>query len=981
MKDKKYYQRLNELINETHSIKAYQKKLASISDDRFLLLTREIYADLNKMDYKGRAKYINSHYYYLVSLGLDAIKRVTGKTLYDPQIMGGMILDSGEIVGMKTGEGKTLTAVIPAYLNALLKRGVHIATVNPYLSKRDYEEMKPIYEMLGLTVGHISDESTLKEKKAEYEKDILYSDLTTLAFDYMYDGLKIDKRSKINQNDRHSYLIVDEVDSVLIDQATTPFLISGNSLVEENLKDDKVLQKEKEKVEKDDLKRAIIANNIISSIYEFSKVNPNFVYVCEDNDDYQYLTTGKVKNIVKYSGSDREKIMSEAVLIKNAKTNELFLTDQGYYMIAYPYYKEELSDYASKYKKAINLGINDFYYKGNKLVLTPSGFLKTVNSTSAIKKQLDNFITDNYKEIGNYLNNSLKAYFNLSKDIDYLLREDKKNGKINVEIIIGGRIAEGREFSEGLQLAVELKEQYLNRTNLREFNLSTYQNEASLLNMASFLSIYDKVSGMTGTVNREAFKYLYDLDTFELLKNNEYMSYINHQEVVKRNDRPPRLYEREEDKYLALLKEVKESLKKNQPVLISTTSIEDSEKVKYFLDQELNKNIPLLNANTKKEAEIIAEAGRPGMITIATEMAGRGTDIKLGGLKYNPEKEFLLLFEKQIPLIRKQSINIDAARKYQYEKFLKNHAQTEVNFEEQEKVKKVGGLKVIGLGHFKYKRLDEQVKGRSARQGDPGETIFLSSLKDLENNELRLYLSNKDLKKLIFKIRNSEKGYLEGRSVSDLIEKQQDLNELKAISQIKSVQKVDSLVDALRNKNRREHDYIRDLDPTNLDELVKDNIVSAVKYCFQEGLYDENKKHDQVLTLRDFNLKKVEESLEEHLGLPLIQGKNLKEVITNISHLGYSVYEENKEIEGDSYLEKVKLHFLKGIEDSWSDFKIKEKEVDHDLDLRNHYFKTKEERDSYHAQSLIEAYRNSVLSRKREIAGNNLKENNVSKNM
>ena len=497
----------------------------------------------------------------------EAAKRTLGERHYDVQLAGGIILHQGKIAEMKTGEGKTLVSTLPAFLNSLSGNGVHIVTVNDYLAKRDSEWMGKIFSFLGISTGCIISGIDDEERKKNYSCDITYGTNNEFGFDYLRDNMKYDINEIVQKN--HNFCIVDEVDSILIDESRTPLIISGR---------------------------------------------------VEDKSDLYKLSDEFIKKLSKGDYDLDEKN-------KNA-----ILTDKGIDKI------EKLS-----VQKGI-LHNNNFYDPKN---------LSLVH----------------------HVNQSLKANFLFKKDVDYLI----KDGKVFIIDEFTGRVLEGRRFSEGLHQSIEAKE----NVDIQEENQTlasiTYQN---------YFRLYEKLSGMTGTAITEAEEF-YDIYKLSVVS-------IPTNKLMIRKDQNDQIFRTEKEKYNAILSKVIDCNSKGQPVLVGTTSIEKSEKISNILN---GKNLPhnVLNAkHHEQEAKIISEAGKVGAITIATNMAGRGTDIKLGG-----NLEFL------------------------------NKDQTANDLPDNKgKVKKFGGLCIVGTERHESRRIDNQLRGRAGRQGDPGNSIFFLSLED-----------------------------------------------------------------------------------------------------------------------------------------------------------------------------------------------------------------------------------------------------------
>jgi len=519
----------------------------------------------------------------------EAAKRALSMRHFDVQLMGGIILHQGKITEMRTGEGKTLVATLPAYLNALTGYGVHIVTVNDYLAKRDAMWMKPIYDALDLTVGVITSNDMSKEAKIEaYKADITYGTNNEFGFDYLRDNMAFSKEDVV-QRGLH-YAIVDEVDSILIDEARTPLIISGAGQ---------------------------------DNINAYKQIN----------------------NLIK-------KLVLTKDFTIDEKNRHVILTEQGHEKIEAILAQERL--------------------------IQPGESLYDVANINLV----------------HHVHAALKAHFLFKRDVDYLVRD-------NEVIIIDehtGRAMIGRRWSDGIHQAVEAKEGVKIQNESQTLASITFQN---------YFRLYHKLSGMTGTADTEAYEmqHIYNLEVVVVPTNVP----------CRRQDLPDVIYLKQEDKFAAILEDIKDCVKRRQPVLVGTSSIENSELLSSLLTKNKIKH-QVLNAKFhEKEAEIIAEAGRPGAITIATNMAGRGTDIVLGG---NLKAE----------LAQANYVDLEQINKCKLE-WQKRH----------DEVVALGGLKVIGSERHESRRIDNQLRGRCGRQGDPGLTRFYLSLED---NLLRIFISD-----------------------------------------------------------------------------------------------------------------------------------------------------------------------------------------------------------------------------------------------
>ncbi len=547
----------------------------------------------------------------------EASKRVLGMKPYEVQVIGGIILHQGRIAEMKTGEGKTLVATMPVYLNALTGKGVHVVTVNDYLAKRDSEWMGKVYRYLGMTVGLIIHDIPNPQRKSMYACDIVYGTNNEFGFDYLRDNMVISKE-RLSQRELN-YAIVDEVDSILIDEARTPLIISGRG------------------VESSDL--YVKADAFVKNLKP---------YVVVETDD-------KV---------DMDDIVGDCDYVIDEKAKTSVLTANG---IAK----------AEKYFGIQNLS------------------------------DPDNF------DLQHYINNALKANGNFKKDQQYIVQE----GEVIIVDDFTGRLMPGRRYSDGLHQAIEAKEGVKVASENKTLATITFQN---------FFRMYTKLSGMTGTAYTEEaeFRQIYNLDVIQIPTNRP----------VQRVDDIDAVYKTENGKYSAVLKAVKEAHEKGQPVLVGTVNVDKSELLsRIFTKYGIKHNV--LNAkNHMREAEIVAQAGRKGAVTIATNMAGRGTDIILGG-----NAEFLALQEMRKLGYTEELIDASTAHNETDDELVLEARQRFTDLEskfkeelapEAEEVRNLGGLFIVGTERHESRRIDNQLKGRSGRQGDPGRSKFFLSLED-----------------------------------------------------------------------------------------------------------------------------------------------------------------------------------------------------------------------------------------------------------
>ena len=546
----------------------------------------------------------------------EAGKRVLGMRHFDVQLIGGVVLHQGRIAEMKTGEGKTLVATLPCYLNALTGKGVHVVTVNDYLAKRDSEQMGKIYKFLGLTVGLITHEKTPEQRKEAYAADITYGTNNEFGFDYLRDNM-VTTIDEVVQCKGHNFAVVDEVDSILIDEARTPLIISGMG------------EKSTE------------------------------LYTIAD----RFARTLKCKKIVE---SD-DKVIDE-------DTDADYIVDE----------------------------------KAKTATLTESGIKKAEKAFN-----LENLSDPENITISHHINQAIKAHGVMHRDMQYVI----ENGQVIIVDEFTGRLMYGRRYNEGLHQAIEAKEGVKIAHESKTLATITFQN---------FFRLYNKLSGMTGTAETEEmeFQQIYSLDVVVIPTN----------EPMIRKDHADSVYKSEMGKFTSVIRQIKECYAKGQPVLVGTVTIEKSELLSKLLKKE---GIPheVLNAKYhEKEAEIVAQAGRKGAVTIATNMAGRGTDIVLGGnAEFMAKKEMQKLGYSEELIFESTSFSdtddaeiLEAREKFSllYEKY---KAETE---KEREEVKEAGGLFILGTERHESRRIDNQLRGRSGRQGDIGESRFYISLED-----------------------------------------------------------------------------------------------------------------------------------------------------------------------------------------------------------------------------------------------------------
>ena len=638
----------------------------------------------------------------------EAAGRVLGLYPYRVQLIGGIVLHQGRIAEMKTGEGKTLVATLPAYLNALTGNGVHIVTVNDYLAKRDSEWMGKVHRFLGLTVGLIVHDLTSDERRAAYAADITYGTNNEMGFDYLRDNMAIYKQQMVQRG--HAFAIVDEVDSILIDEARTPLIISG------------IGQKSTEMYSRTE---ALVAR--------FRK-----------------------KVIAETDEKEEEDVNVDADYIVDEKAKTATLTARGIAKAEQYFEIENLSD--------------------------------PENST-----------------IAHHINQAIKAHGTMKRDIDYVV----KDGEVVIVDEFTGRLMFGRRYSEGLHQAIEAKEHVTVARESKTLATITFQN---------YFRLYKKLSGMTGTAltEEEEFGTIYNLDIIEIPTNRP----------IARIDDPDVVYKTEAAKYRAVIAQVKECHAKGQPVLVGTVSIEKNEHLSYLLSREGIKH-NLLNAkNHEKEAEIVAQAGKLGAVTVATNMAGRGTDIMLGGNAEYMAKNDLRkaglsneLIAEATGYAETDDQEILDARALFAEALARHKAEIAG---EADRVREAGGLFIIGTERHDSRRIDNQLRGRAGRQGDPGETRFYLSLED---DLLRLF-GGERITNLMDRMNLDEDTPIENKMLSKSIENAQTSVESRNFQSRKATLEYDDVMNKQREIIYGQRKQV--LDGRNLKDTIFGMIRSGI---------------------------------------------------------------------------------------------------------------------------------------------------------
>ena len=726
----------------------------------------------------------------------EASKRVLGMRHFDVQLIGGIILHQGRIAEMKTGEGKTLVATLPVYLNALTGDGVHVVTVNDYLARRDSEWMGKVYKFLGLTVGLVISGMQPQDKRNAYACDITYGTNNEYGFDYLRDNMVIYKDQLVQR--KLNYAIVDEIDSILIDEARTPLIISGRG------KQSSDLYKKADKFVRKLIPKIIVEENA-----------KDFVQA-EDNENYDYIVDLKAKS-------------------------------------------------ASLTQKGIKKAEEEF--------------------------NLENFNDIENSEIVHNVNQALRAHGVMKKDIDYIV----KDGEVLIVDEFTGRIMYGRRYNNGLHQAIEAKENVKIADESKTLATITFQN---------YFRMYNKLAGMTGTAmtEKDEFEEIYKLDVIEIPTNKDMI----------RKDNPDIVYKNENAKFRAVINDIKQSHEKGQPVLVGTISIEKSEKLSDLLRKEGIKHEVLNAKYHEKEAEIIAQAGKYGAVTIATNMAGRGTDIMLGGnSEYLAKEEMRKLGYSEEQIIQATAFNetddqeiISSRNKF---KELQGKYNSIIK-EEKEKVISAGGLKIIGTERHESRRIDNQLRGRSGRQGDPGESRFYIGLDD----DLMKIFGGEAITKVYETLGADENMPIESRLISSSVESAQRRVEGRNFSIRKAVLNYDDVMNTQREiiyKQRREVLDGEDL-KANVLKMIKSLIEDIVTPYFAE----EHVNKESLLQELNTNLTITDlESLNK-------ENIHLKEVIEEAVEKAYAIYDEREKAIGAEELRELeRVVTLKIVDEKWMD--------------------------------------------------------------
>ena len=734
----------------------------------------------------------------------EASMRVLGMKHFPVQIIGGIVLHQGRIAEMKTGEGKTLVATLPAYLNGLTGNGVHIVTVNDYLARRDSEWMGKLYRYLGLTVGLIVHDMDPADRKEAYNADITYGTNNELGFDYLRDNMVVYKENKVQRG--HSFAIVDEVDSILIDEARTPLIISGKG----DKSTDLYTQADR------------FAKTL--KVQRFTELNSK-----EDMEDYY------IENGIDYVVDEKQKTAT----------------------------------------------------------LTQSGVKKAEAFFN-----LENLSDPENLSYQHHVNQAIRANGIMKRDVDYVVND----GEIIIVDEFTGRLMYGRRYNEGLHQAIEAKEGVKVQNESKTLATITFQN---------YFRLYNKLSGMTGTAQTEAteFQEIYKLDVVEIPTNKP----------LARVDLPDAIFRTENGKFMAVIQQIVEAHEKGQPVLVGTISIEKSELLSKMLKKRGIKHNVLNAKQHDKEAEIIAQAGKLGAVTIATNMAGRGTDITLGG-----NAEFLAkasmrkqgfpeeLIVEATGFAETDDEEILEARKTFAE--LNEKYSREIK-EEADKVREVGGLFIMGTERHDSRRIDNQLRGRAGRQGDPGKSQFYLSTED---DLMRLFGGDR-MKMMLSRMNVDEDMPIESKALSNIIESSQEKVEMRNFGIRKDVLQYDDVLNKQREIIYKQRDQV--LDGENLHDtvvkMIEESITENVNRFLPEGIHDNWNITGLLDTYKDWVVKDRSKYSYTDDELEILEQDEIRNMLIEDA---MAVYEENEKLLPEEVIREVeRVYMLQCVDTYWMD--------------------------------------------------------------
>jgi len=743
----------------------------------------------------------------------EAAWRVLGMKHYPVQIVGGIILHQGRIAEMKTGEGKTMVATLPAYLNALTGKGVHIVTVNDYLAKRDSEWMGKVYRYLGLSVGLVIHGMNSDEKREAYNADITYGTNNEFGFDYLRDNMAIYKENMCQRG--HNFAVVDEVDSILIDEARTPLIISGAGAKSTQLYE--------------------IANRFVTTLKSVKLVRT------DDKADYDKFMSMEYDELEmgRFITPEQHAQLAGADYIIDEKNRNVSLTANGI-------------------KKAEQ-------YFNIEMLSSPENM-----------------------ELSHHIQQAIRAHGIMQRDVDYIV----KDGQIIIVDEFTGRLMYGRRYNQGLHQAIEAKEHVKVEKESKTYASITLQN---------YFRLYSKLSGMTGTAMTEEdeFKHIYALDVVEIPTNKPNI----------RADHPDSVFKTENGKFMAVIDQIDECHKKGQPVLVGTISIEKSELLSRLLQKRGIKHQVLNAKHHEKEASIVAQAGKEGAVTIATNMAGRGTDIMLGGNAEYMAKDLMAkrgftdeLISEATGFAETDDEEIIEARATYTE--LYNKFKEEIK-DEAERVKAAGGLFIIGTERHESRRIDNQLRGRAARQGDPGDTRFFLSLED---DLMRLFGGEK-VTAMMSVLKVPEDMPIENKMLTSTIEHAQEKIEDINFQRRKNVLEYDDVMNKQREviyKQRRTVLDGEDITPV-IDKMLTD-VADVITKEFVSGEESDN-----------WNLVGLKERIAPFGELSLDGIEVYEDAADRVEELLRAKYDAQKQILAENFEEAQRVIMLRSVDRRWMD--------------------------------------------------------------
>jgi len=792
----KQIERIVPIVDE---IEALSDKFAEMSDAELKSYTDKLKGDL------AEGKTLDDILPEAFALVREADDRVLGKRPFRVQLMGGILLHQGRIAEMKTGEGKTLVATLPAYLNALSGKGVHIVTVNDYLAKRDSDEMGRVYGFLGLTTGLIVHGQNNKDKQKAYAADITYATNNELGFDYLRDNMVVYKERMVQRG--HAFAIIDEVDSILIDEARTPLIISGQGSKSTDL------------------------------------------YAMADK-----LVRTLKRHVIKEVDAKQDLDVYEEDFIVDEKARTAVLTRHG----------------IEKAEKFFNL---------------------------------ENLSDPQNASIYHHVNTAIKAHGVMKRDVDYIV----KDGNVIIVDTFTGRLMPGRRYNDGLHQAIEAKEHVSIQRESRTIATITFQN---------YFRMYKKLSGMTGTAltEEDEFRQIYALDVVEVPTNKPMI----------RLDKNDAVYRTRRGKINAIVNQIKECHKKGQPVLVGTVSIDKSEELSQILKRSGVPHTVLNAKHHEKEAEIVAQAGSLGAVTISTNMAGRGTDIMLGGNpEYLAKKEMRKLDfdEGLIAMATSTAPTDDEEVRAAREKFAELYAKYKTEIEpEAEKVREAGGLFILGTERHESRRIDNQLRGRSGRQGDPGASKFYLSLED---DLMRLFGSDR-IAGLCARLGLDEDTPIDAKILSGSIESAQKRIEDNNFNRRKNVLTYDDVMNQQRNViyEQRSEVLLNDNIQEKIIGMITKSVEETFDFCFgvdtpEDWKFDEFRNHYLGLLVDEKNFEYTPEELAA------IDKDEWRESLLNRALEIYrskdALFASKENMRPDAMREVEKVILLQNVDKKWMD--------------------------------------------------------------